>query len=73
MSVILPAAGLLQGREVLKNVAPDLRHGLNFLAFGGLKEEREMSQFVEHDPLVMEAVAELQRFSADPNMRELEK
>ena len=32
-----------------------------------------MSQIVENDPLVMEAVAELQRFSSDPEMRELER
>ena len=32
-----------------------------------------MSQLVENDPLVMSAVAELQRFSADPQMRELER
>ena len=65
---------LLQGRlEVLEGVSPDLRHWLNFLAFGGLKGEEEMSQIVENDPLVMEAVAELQRFSSDPEMRELER
>ena len=32
-----------------------------------------MSQIVENDPLVMEAVAELQRFSSDPEMQELER
>ncbi|MCL2118465.1 MAG: Rpn family recombination-promoting nuclease/putative transposase [Planctomycetaceae bacterium] len=65
---------LLQGRlDVLKGVSPELRHWLNFLAFGGLKGEEEMSQIVENDPLVMEAVAELQRFSSDPQMRELER
>ena len=32
-----------------------------------------MSQIVENDPLAMEAVAELQRFSSDPAMRELER
>ena len=65
---------LLQGRlEVLESALPDLRHWLNFLIFGGLKGEREMSQIVENDPLVMEAVAELQRFSSDPEMRELER
>jgi len=65
---------LLQGRlEVLEGVSPDLRHWLNFLAFGGLKGEKEMSQIVENDPLVMEAVAELQRFSSDPEMQELER
>ena len=32
-----------------------------------------MSQIVDNDPLVMEAVAELQRFSSDPAMRELER
>ena len=65
---------LLQGRvEVLQGVSPDLRHWLNFLAFGGLKGEKEMSQIVENDPLVMEAVAELQRFSSDPEMQELER
>ena len=32
-----------------------------------------MSQIVENDPLVMEAVAELQRYSADPEMQELER
>jgi predicted transposase/invertase (TIGR01784 family) len=46
---------------------------LNFLAFGGLKEEREMSQLVDNDPLVMSAVAELQHFVADPDMQELER
>ena len=65
---------LLQGRlEVLEGVSPDLRHWLNFLAFGGLIGEEEMSQIVENDPLVMEAVAELQRFSSDPEMQELER
>ena len=65
---------LLQGRlDILESVSPDLRHWLNFLAFGGLKGEQEMSQIVNNDPLVMEAVAELQRFSSDPEMRELER
>ena len=65
---------LLQGRvDVLEGVSPELRHWLSFLAFGGLKGEKEMSQMVENDPLVMEAVAELQRFSSDPAMRELER
>ena len=65
---------LLQGRfEVLEGVSPDLRHWLNFMIFGGLIGEEEMAQIVENDPLVMEAVAELQRFSADPEMRELER
>ena len=65
---------LLQGRlDVLEGVSPELRHWLNFLAYGGLKGEKEMSQIVENDPLVMEAVAELQRFSSDPAMRELER
>jgi len=66
--------GLLQGRrEVLDGVSPRLRHWLNFMAFGGVKEEKEMSQLVENDPLVMEAVDELQRFSSNPDMRELER
>ena len=65
---------LLQGRlDVLESVSPELRHWLNFLVFGGLKGEEEMSQIVNNDPLVMEAVAELQRFSSDPEMRELER
>jgi len=65
---------LLQGRmDLLEDVSPDLRHWLNFLVFGGLKGEQEMSQIVNNDPLVMEAVAELQRFSSDPEMRELER
>ena len=65
---------LLQGRlEVLEGVSPELRHWLNFLAYGGLKGEKEMSQIVENTPLVMEAVAELQRFSSHPRMRELER
>jgi predicted transposase/invertase (TIGR01784 family) len=65
---------LLQGRlDVLEDVSLELRHWLNFLAYGGLKGEEEMSQIVENDPLVMEAVAELQRFSSDPEMRELER
>ena len=65
---------LLQGRlDLLEDVSPELRHWLNFLVFGGLKGEKEMSQIVENDPLVMEAVAELQRFSSDPEMRELER
>jgi predicted transposase/invertase (TIGR01784 family) len=65
---------LLQGRlDLLDGVSPELRHWLNFWVFGGLKGEKEMSQIVENDPLVMEAVAELQRFSSDPEMRELER
>jgi rubrerythrin len=65
---------LLRGRhDVLKGVSPSLQHWLNFLAFGGLKEEREMSRLVENDPLVMAAVAELQHFTADPDMQELER
>jgi len=66
--------GLLHGcHEVLQTVSPQLRRWLNFMAYGGLKEEQEMSQLVENDPLVMQAVAELQRFSSDPDMRELER
>jgi len=66
--------GLLHGRhEVLQTVSPKLRRWLNFMAYGGLMEEQEMSQLVENDPLVMQAVAELQRFSSDPAMRELER
>ena len=70
----LPLYELLQGRlDVLESVSPDLRRWLNFLVFGGLKGEQEMSQIVGNDPLVMEAVAELQRFSSDPEMQELER
>ena len=66
--------GLLKGHgEVLNGVSPRLRHWLNFLAFGGLKEEQEMAQLVENNPLVMEAVSELQRFTSDPAMRDLER
>ena len=65
---------LLQGRlELLEGVSPELRRWLFFWIFGGLKGVQEMSQIVENDPLVMEAVAELQRFSSDPQMRELER
>jgi predicted transposase/invertase (TIGR01784 family) len=65
---------VLQGRlDVLEDMLPDLRHWLNFWAFGGLKGEQEMAQIVENDPLVMEAVAELQRFSSDAEMREFER
>ena len=65
---------LLKGRrEVLDGVPPNLRHWLNFLAFGGLKEDSEMSQLVENDPLVMSAVSELRHFASDPNMQELER
>ena len=66
--------GLLQGRRgVLAEVSLELRRWLNFLAFGGLKEEKEMAQLVENDPLVMKAVAELQRFASEPGMQELER
>ena len=65
---------LLKGRrEALQSVSPNLRHWLNFLAFGGLKEDKEMSQLVENDPLVMTAVSELRHFASDPNMQELER
>lgn len=65
---------LLQGRrEVLKDVSPNLRHWLNFLVLDSSMEKREMAQLVENDPLVMDAVAELQHFSSDPEMRELER
>jgi predicted transposase/invertase (TIGR01784 family) len=65
---------LLQGRlDLLEDVSPELRYWLYFLIYGGLKGEEEMSQLVENDPLVMQAVAELQRFASDPEMRELER
>jgi len=65
---------LLQGRlDLLDDVSPELRHWLNFWVFGGLKGKQEMSQIVENDPLVMDALAEFQRFSSDPSMRELER
>ena len=66
--------GVLQGRsEVLEGVSPNLRRWLNFMSFGGLKGEQEMSLLVENDPLVMQAVTELQRFSSDPAMRDIER
>jgi len=47
--------GLLKGRnEVLTGVSPGFRHWLNFMAFGGLKEEQEMAQLVENNPLLWE-------------------
>ena len=70
----LQLQGVLRGRrEVLEGVSPSLRRWLNFMSFGGLKGEQEMSLLVDNDPLVMQAVAELQRFSSDPDMRELER
>jgi len=65
---------LLQGhREALDGVSPNLRHWLNFLAFGGLKEDSEMAQLVNNDPLVMSAVSELRHFASDPDIQELER
>ena len=63
----------MESHHETDDVSPELRHWLNFLIYGGLKGEQEMSQIVNNDPLVMEAVAELQRFSSDPEMRELER
>jgi len=57
----------------LEGISPSLRHWLNFMSFGGLKGEQEMSQLVENDPLVMQAVSELKRFSSDPNMQDWER
>jgi len=70
----LQLCGVFQGRrEVLEGVSLSLRHWLNFMSFGGLKGEQEMSLLVENDPLVMQAVSELKRFSSDPEMQELER
>ncbi len=71
---VLRLYGIIQGRRnELDNVPPRLRRWLNFLAFGGRKEEQEMSQLVENDPVMLDAVDELRRFSSDPAMRELER
>ena len=70
----LQLCGLLHGRrDVLDGVSPNLQHWQNFLVFDSSMEESKMSQAVANDPLVMSAVAELQRFSADPQLRELER
>jgi len=70
----LQLPGVLQGRrEVLEGVSPSLRRWLNFMSFGGLKGEQEMSLLVENDPLVMQAVSELKRFSSDPKMQDWER
>ncbi len=65
--------GVLQRPKMLENVEPNLRHWINFLVFGGTKEEDEMSQILENDPILMAAVGELRRYSSDPEMRELER
>ena len=70
----LQLCGVFQGRrEVLEGVSLSLRHWLNFMSFGGLKGEQEMSRLVENDPLVMQAVSELKRFSSDPRVQDWER
>ncbi len=65
---------VLTGQEnVLENESPEFRHLTNFLAFGGTKGDDEMAQLLENDPVMMDAVGELRRFSSDPEMRELER
>jgi predicted transposase/invertase (TIGR01784 family) len=71
---ILQLYELLEGHfEVLEGVSPDLRNWMIYWVIGGSTGEKEMSQLVENDPLVMAAYAELQRYSADPEMQELER
>ncbi|MGL4943210.1 MAG: Rpn family recombination-promoting nuclease/putative transposase [Thermoguttaceae bacterium] len=68
---ILRLYELLRGRlGVLDGVNVSLRRWLNFFAFGGTLGEKEMSQIVDNDPLVMNAYAEFMRFSSDPATRD---
>jgi predicted transposase/invertase (TIGR01784 family) len=65
---------LLNGKQnSLENEKADFRHWTNFLVFGGTKEENEMAQLLDNDPVLMEAVGELKRYSSDPEMQELER
>jgi predicted transposase/invertase (TIGR01784 family) len=63
---------VIQGHtKVLEDVTPDLAHWSQFFAFGHEKSEVEMAALTDNDPRVIEAHRELQRFTADPETREL--
>jgi len=59
-----------QGLHLLEDIRRDLRDWLNFFAFAGEKNEREMAALTQNNPIIQEAYAELQRFYADGENRE---
>ena len=60
----------LEGLQVLYN---GLQHWVNFFLFGATATEDRMSQLVENNQVVMTAYREFQRFTADAEMRDLER
>jgi len=57
--------------EKLDDLCRDLRDWVLFFVFAAVKTEREMSQLTDHNPVILEAFEEMQRFFADPETCEL--
>jgi predicted transposase/invertase (TIGR01784 family) len=50
-----------------------LRHWLHFFAYGHKLTESQMSTITNNDPMILSALEQLDRFYADPDLRELDR
>jgi flagellar biosynthesis/type III secretory pathway protein FliH len=62
---------LIKGRlGLLDDIHINLQHWLKFFAFGGTVKEEEMTQMVNNDPYILEAMQVLKRFTADDEVQD---
>ena len=59
--------------DMLEGICSELRHWLHFFAYGDQLTEVEMSGITDYDPAIQQAFEQLDRFYADPELRELDR
>jgi len=59
--------------DKLEGICSELRRWLYFFAYGDKLSEVEMSSITDNDPAIQQAFEQLDRFYADPELRELDR
>jgi predicted transposase/invertase (TIGR01784 family) len=60
--------------DMLESIRSEfLRHWLHFFAYGDKLTEAQMSSITDNDPAILSALEQLDRFYADPELRELDR
>jgi len=60
--------------DMLESIRSDiLRHWLQFFSYGHKLTEAKMSSITDNDPAILSAFEQLDRFYADPELRELDR
>jgi len=71
---ILHLSGISKKRiDKLEGIRNELRHWLYFFAYGDKLTEAKMASITDNDPAIQQAFEQLDRFYADPELRELDR